>query len=134
MDVGGGDVVDGRELLHVLRAAVAVRYKRGCRSLQVLHFFGAPVVRAEEFIRDIVLQRHLIGGRSPWAKELRDIGCIDSEQSLFAADPDFMGSPFITVAVVLTLPRFRGVSEASGRILHEQTGGKHNGGGSTRVP
>jgi len=95
VDVGGGDVVDGRELLHVLRAAVAVRYKRGCRSLQVLHFFGAPVVRAEEFIHDRVLQRHLIGGRSPWAKELRDIGCIDSEQRLFAADPDFMGSPFI---------------------------------------
>jgi len=49
----------------------------------------------------LVLQRHLIGGRSPWTQELRDIGGSETEQSLFAADPDFMGPPLITVAVLL---------------------------------
>jgi hypothetical protein len=34
----------------------------------------------------------------------------------------------------LTLPRFRGVSEVSGPILHEETGGKRYGRGPTRAP
>src|SRR5262249_39145554 len=36
----------------------------------------------------------------------------------------------LTHGITLTLPRFRGVSEASGRILHEETGGKRYGRGS----